>query len=89
MIIDALLNLLIMFLNGLVSTLSQQQNVPPMTGLATAISTASSYYSGMFTILPNTLISAFAISALTLSFIGIYFVYKMIRWAYRKIPGIT
>jgi hypothetical protein len=52
-----------------------------------AIAQIGPYYKGIETVFPiGTLISILAIE---LIFITSYFGYKIIRWGYRKIPGIT
>lgn len=55
--------------------------------ITTNISAVSPYYAGIETVFPvGTLIDILAVE---LVFIGSYFFYKLVRWAYTKIPGIN
>jgi len=61
--------------------------VSPNNLLTSAIVVTKTYYNSLNAYLPiDTLI---AIIAFDLAFEGIYFTYKLIRWGYRKVPGIT
>jgi hypothetical protein len=87
MITDALIGILISFLNLIASTLTTQADVPAITGITSAIGFASGYYSAINVLVPMS--TFFAIIAFDLVFEGVYFVYKLIRWGYRKVPGVT
>lgn len=57
------------------------------SALSSSLSQISPYYSAIDPIFPiGTLLSILVIE---LGFIGAYFLYKLIRWAYIKIPGIS
>lgn len=87
MITDALLGILLAFINGIASYFTMQADVPISNLLTTSITTAAGYYSAMNILFPfDTL---FAIVAFELVFEGIFFVYKLIRWAYQKVPGVN
>lgn len=62
-------------------------NVSVPSEILNSITSISPYYQAIDTIFPvATLIDILAIELL---FIGSYFSYKIIRWAYTKIPGIN
>lgn len=87
MILTAILNF---FYNGIVFILGYFINKPDVaanTGFAGAIALASTYYAALAAFMP--FVSIIVVLAFDLTFEGIYFVYKMIRWAYQKIPMIN
>lgn len=55
--------------------------------ITTSIVTLKTYYNSVNAYIPISTI--LAIIAFDLVFEGIYFVYKLVRWGYRKVPGIT
>lgn len=55
--------------------------------ITNALNNISGYYSAMDTILPMD--TLFTILTIELTFIGFYFTYKLVRWAYTKIPGVN
>ena len=87
MITNALLGLLTAFLNAVFSFFATQADVPISNGITTAVTTAAGYYSAMNSYFP--LDTLFAIIAFEITFETIYFIYKLIRWSYRKVPGIS
>lgn len=87
MITDALLGILTSFLNFVFSYFATQADVPLNNGITTAVTFASTYYTAMNAFFPFSTI--FAIIAFELTFEGIYFIYKLIRWGYQKVPGIN
>lgn len=87
MITDTLLNLLLAFINAIVSFFTTQADVPGSNFLTTSITTAAGYYSAMNILFPFS--TLFAIIAFELTFEGIFFIYKLIRWAYQKVPGVN
>jgi len=87
MITNALLSILIAFLNGVLALLGQQGDVPINNGLTSAITTAAGGFTAMETFFPIALL--IAANLFFLKFDGIHLVYKLIRWGYRKIPGIS
>jgi len=55
--------------------------------ITTSIVTLKTYYNSLNAYIPiDTII---AIVAFDLAFEGIYFIYKLVRWGYRKVPGIS
>jgi len=87
MIIDILLNLLYAFIFIVISPFTLLSDVQPNNDLTTSIVTFVSYFSSLYFIVPFATI--FGIIAFELAFETLYFGYKLIRWAYRKIPGVT
>jgi len=66
---------------------SQFGDVPDNNAITTSITTFKSYYLSINDFVPlNTIL---AIVAFSLTFEGVYFLYKMIRWGYQKVPGIS
>lgn len=87
MITDTLLGLLLNFVNAITSYFTTQADVPMSNAIATSVTTAAGYYAAMNALFPFSTI--FAIIAFELLFEGIFLVYKLIRWAYQKVPGIS
>lgn len=87
MIITALLTLIGLFLNGILAILSHAADVGDIPLLTNAVATVASLYAGLALIFPFS--TMWAIIAIDIGFEAGYFVYKGIRWAYRKIPGIS
>lgn len=87
MITNALLGILLAFINAIASFFTAQADVPASNLLASSITTAAGYYSAMNIIFPFS--TLFAIVAFELTFEGLFFIYKLIRWAYQKVPGIN
>lgn len=87
MITDALLGILLSFINFITRYFTTQADVPISNFLTTSVTTAASYYSAMNFIFPfDTL---FQIIAFELTFEALFFIYKLIRWAYQKVPGVN
>jgi len=55
--------------------------------ITASIVTMKTYYNSVNAYIPVDTI--LLIVAFDLAFEGVYFVYKLIRWGYRKVPGIT
>jgi len=87
MITNALLSILIAFLNGVLTLLGQQGDVPVNNGLTSAITSAASGFAALAPFFPVGLL--IVANLFFLKFDGIHLVYKLIRWGYRKIPGIS
>ena len=87
MITDAIISLLLAFINTVAHYFTVQADVPISNALTDSITAAATYYSAMNIIFPFS--TMFAIIAVELTFEGIYFIYKLIRWGYRKVPGVT
>lgn len=55
--------------------------------IVTSINSVAPYYAGLNTVFPmSTLLDILAVE---LVLVAAYFTYKIIRWAYTKIPGIN
>jgi len=87
MITDALLSILYAFVSFIAGFFTVQADVPITNTLTTAITTAAGYFNAMNFIFPFTTI--FAIIVFELTFEGIFFIYKLIRWGYSKVPGVN
>jgi len=87
MIITALLNLVYAFVALIASFFTGLADVVLPSGITTAITAASGYYTSLNTYLP--LNTAITIVAFDVVFETAYFIYKMIRWAYQKVPMIN
>lgn len=87
MITDALLSMLLAFVNFITSYFTTQADVPVSNFLTASITTVAGYYSAMNIIFPFD--TMFQIIAFELTFEGVFFIYKLIRWAYQKVPGIN
>lgn len=87
MITDTLLNILLAFINAIISFFTTQADVPVNNFLTSSITAAAGYYSALNILFPFPVL--FAIIAFELGFEGIFFIYKVIRWAYQKVPGVN
>lgn len=87
MIGNALLWVIHLFLSFVANLLSAYPDVTPNASITGAVSTANSYFSALQDFIPNDAILG-ATGAL-LFFELAYAAYKVIRWAYQKIPGIN
>ena len=87
MILTAILNLFFAFVSLIASFFSGLNDVVLPAGITTAITAASGYYASLNSYLP--LDTAITIIAFDVVFETAYFVYKMIRWAYQKVPMIN
>lgn len=87
MILNLLMNLLMGFMGGIINLLGQAGSVPANNALTEAVTTAAGYYVTFSPFLPMTLL--LAANLLILQFDGAYLFYKLVRWAYRKIPGVS
>jgi len=87
MITTAILFALYGAITLILSPLLLLPDVSISSGVATAISNASSYVSILNTVLPVQTIVTFFLVFLAVE-LGI-FTYKLIKWVYNKIPGIS
>jgi len=87
MITDALLGILFSFVSFIASFFTTQADVPVANTLTAAITAAAGYYNAMNLIFPFS--TMFAIIVFELTFEGIFFIYKLVRWAYSKVPGVN
>lgn len=87
MITDFLISIVYNVVALAVNLIAFLPDVAISANITSNITAISPYYSALDTVLPmDTLI---AILAIELVFIGFYFSYKLIRWAYVKIPFIN
>lgn len=87
MIIDFLIAVIYNVISAVVFVFELLPNVALPAEITSNISAVSPYYAGIETVFPiGTLIDILAVE---LVFIGAYFFYKLVRWAYTKIPGIN
>jgi hypothetical protein len=87
MITTAFLNIIYSFVYGISLIIAGNGTVTANNAITTAITTLKTYYTSLNDYLPIDTI--LAIVAFSLAFEGIYFIYKLIRWGYRKVPGIS
>ena len=87
MIADILLNIVYVFVLGITQLVAGFGDVTPNNNITTALTTISSYLSPLNNYLPFATI--LAIVAFDLTFEASYFLYKLIKWGYQKIPGIN
>jgi len=87
MIITALLKIIYIFILGITSPLRLLSDVSLPSEISTAITNASGYYNSLDAILPmDTIIQILGVS---LTFEGLYLLYKLIMWVINKIPGVN
>lgn len=87
MITDILLNIIYQFVYTISLAVSSFGDVAADNNITTAITTFKTYYVSLNSYLPiDTIV---AIVAFSLAFEGVYFLYKLIRWGYQKVPGIS
>lgn len=87
MITDFLIAIIYNVIAAVVFIFELLPNVAIPADIQTNISAVSPYYAGIETVFPvGTLIDILAVE---LIFIGAYFFYKLVRWAYTKIPGVN
>jgi len=86
MIADVFLNLVYVFVLLIVSVLNSFGTVSENNSLTESLVPFKGYYMSLDTILPIPTI--IAIVAFVLTFEGFYLLYKLVRWGYKKIPGI-
>lgn len=87
MIVTALLNVVYVFVLGITTVIAQFGDVSANNSITSAVVALKSYYTSLDAFLP--LGTIIAIIAFDMAFEGIVFTYKLIRWAYQKVPGIS
>lgn len=87
MITDALLGILLGFVNFITSYFTTQADVPVSNFLTASISYSASLFASLNIIFPFD--TMFQIIAFELTFEAVFLVYKLIRWAYQKVPGVN
>jgi len=87
MITDFLITIIYNVVAVIVNIFAILPNVTLNGNIASSLTSIAPYYNAIETIFPiGTLISILGVE---LTFIGLYFTYKIIRWGYTKIPGIN
>jgi len=87
MIIDAILNIFYQFARAISFVVASFGTVSDNNAITSSIVTFKTYYNSLNEYLPiSTIVS---IVAFVLAFESVYFIYKLIRWGYRKVPGIS
>lgn len=84
MIITVILTVIFAILWPIVQLISLLPDVSPISSIATAITIASNYLSGLDSFVPITLI--LAIFSVFLLYEGAYFSFKIIYWIIKRIP---
>jgi len=87
MITSILLNIVFVFVGAIVAIFRNFGTVGADSSIAAGISAISQYISPLNAILPIDTIIAILIFEIT--FEGLYFTYKLIRWGYTKVPGVN
>jgi hypothetical protein len=87
MIVDGILNIIYAFVYAITAVVSSFGDVSESNAITVSIINLKSYYNSLNLYLPLDTITAIVLFSLI--FEGIYFTYKLIRWGYRKVPGIT
>jgi len=86
MIVDFLITIIYNVVALIVNLFAILPDVTLPTAINDALVSVSPYYKGIETVFPvDTLVE---IVGVELIFIGAVFTYKIIRWGYKKIPGI-
>lgn len=87
MISDALLNLIYFFVSGIVFLISGFGDVTVSSNITAGFSAMQPYYSALSDILPVGTI--LAIISFVLVFDLALLTYRLIKWAYQKVPGVN
>lgn len=87
MLLDLFLNTIFLFVNSIVAIFRFFGTVSENSEVAASIASISSYIAPLAMILP--LGTILAIIVFELAFEALYLTYKLIRWAYSKVPGIN
>lgn len=87
MITDFLITVLYNFVLLIVNLISLAPDVTISSALSNSLDQISPYYTSLDLIFP--MATLLAILAFELVFEGSHLVYKLIKWAYTKIPGIS
>ena len=87
MITEYFIDLVYFFVLGVANLVGSFGDVVPNNNLTSSLVNFKSYYVSLAEYIPlNTIL---AIVAFELAFESIYFIYKLIRWGYQKVPGIN
>jgi hypothetical protein len=90
MITNAILFLVYIWVDGIALLLSSAHDVTPTPWIVSSVTTTAGYLNLLWSIMPYT-IAAIVGGALVsiLAFELILATYKLIKWGYQKIPGIS
>ena len=87
MIGTGLVEIVYFFVIGITLIFERFGDVPVDNNITNSIVAFKGYYTSLSDFLPLNVIVA--IIAFDLSFEGIVFIYKMVRWSYKKVPTIS
>jgi hypothetical protein len=87
MITNFLLDIVYTFVYGISLVVASFGDVGNNNAITTSIVTLKTYYNSLNDYIPIDVIMS--IVAFDLAFEGIYFIYKLIRWGYQKVPMIN
>jgi len=87
MITNGILDIVYAFVWGISRLVGSFGEVSENNAITTSLVNMKSYYTSLNDYVP--LDTILAIVAFSLAFEALYFTYKLIRWGYRKVPGIT
>jgi len=87
MITSVLLNIVFVFVSGIVTIFRSFGTVTADSAITSGIAAISQYITPLNAILPvDTII---AILLFEIAFESLYFTYKLIKWGYSKVPGVN
>jgi hypothetical protein len=87
MIVDIFLDILYQFLRGISLLVQNWGEVTPDNRITVSLVEFKNHYLSLNQYLPiDTILQ---VVAFVIFFEGLVFLYKMIRWGYQKIPGVT
>ena len=89
MIIAVILQLILAALFVVITPILLLPDVSLPGNVSSAIATAGGYIGLIAEVAPATIVSIMAIFALVLIIENTHFGYKLIRWVYQKIPGVS
>jgi len=87
MITNLILQIFYSFAYGISLIVSSFGEVSTNNAITTSVTAFKTYYMSVNAYIP--LDTILAIVAFDLAFEGIVFLYKLVRWGYQKVPGIT
>ncbi len=88
MIPDIFIGIFHTLLALIIKAVSQWGDVALDNNLTTSIVSFKGYISSLAVVFPYTILTMFGIIAFDLAFEAIWGAYKLIRWAYQKIPFV-
>lgn len=87
MITDFIITIIYGFVYAISLAVSSFGTVSENNAISSAITVMKGYYMSVDAFIPISTI--LAIVAFDLAFEGVVFLYKLLRWGYQKVPGIT